>query len=359
MPLTVGLDVRAAVRDPYRGLGRVARSLLHALARCGDLHLVAFRPPDAASLPLPPGIEAATLPAPRRGAFLLDGVAWRIALARRPVDVLHLPAWGVPPGLPVPVVATLHDVTPIRYPESIPGRWTRRRAVRGLRSLHRATLVHAVSRATARDAVRVLGLPPRRVRTVPNGTDPPPGKAGGRREHVLYVGGADPHKRVAMLAALWSGPEAAGLPPLVVAGAAAHSPAVTAAAERAPGRVVPAGTVDDDRLEQLYAGALAVLLPSLWEGFGLPALEGMRHGAIPVLTARAALPEAGGDAALYVPATAPPAAWTDAVSRLVTDPGLAARLRRAALRRAATSGWDRTADGLARVYREAATRSSI
>ncbi len=357
--LRAGFDLRPAAVDPGRGLGRVAASLARALAFREDLEFTVF---------VSSGIHAERwytgrarvvhLPQPRRGAFLWDGPAWRWVLRRHPVDVLHLPAWGVPPGIPVPVVATLHDVTPLRYPAAIPAAGVRRRALQRLGTYRRATLVHAVSRATARDATHVLGIPPGRVRVVPNGVAPAAEDDGGERRHALFVGGADPHKRVAMLARAWVESSAEGLPPLVVAGAAAGHPAVVRAARSRPDRVHCAGTVSEEELGRLYRGAVAVLLPSLWEGFGLPALEGMAHGAVPVLAACSALPEAGGEAALYVPPQAPPARWVDAVLELDRNPGLARRLRAVGLGRAGRSRWAKTAAGLVEVYREAVMRAS-
>ena len=346
--------------DPFRGLGRVTAHLAEALADRVGSELTIFIP---GGLHVPSrwyrsAARVVQLPQPRRGAFLWDGPVWRWILGRHPVDVLHLPAWGVPPGIPVPVVATLHDVTPIRYPASIASVRTRRRAVQRLGTLHRATLLHAVSRATARDAEHALGIPGDRIRVVHNGVTVPDGvDPRGNRSHVLFVGGGAPHKRVDLLLEAWSLPGASGLPPLVVAGGAAEDPAVVAAARSRPDRIRAAGVVDDATLDRLYRGALAVLLPSLWEGYGLPALEGMARGAVPVLTARASLPEVGGDAALYVPAPAGPEAWLGAVRRLLEDPVLHERLVRRGLRLARERTWSRTAGALLEVYREAASRS--
>ncbi len=361
MAISIGFDARAAVLDPHRGLGRVAASLAEALLGREDVVTTIFVPRSSHDISGRWYRDAARivhLPQPRRGAFLWDGPAWRWVLRHHPVDVLHLPAWGVPPGVPLPVVATLHDVTPLRVPESIRSRRVRRRAVQRLGTHHRATLVHAVSRATARDAVHVLGLPPDRIRVVHNGVALREAReACGERRHVLFVGGADPHKRVDLLVRAWSLAEAAGLPPLVVAGGAARDPGVVEAARRHPDRIRAAGIVDDGELEALYGGALAVLLPSLWEGYGLPAAEGMARGAVPVLTARASLPEAGRDAALYLPAGAGPLEWLAAVRRLVEDRELRARLVERGLRRARERTWERTADALVEVYREAVSRS--
>jgi len=359
--LTLGFDARPAVIDPHRGVGRVAAQLAGALLLRDDVSSTVFVPrgahvPEAWYRGL---VRIVQLPQPRRGAFLWDGPAWRWVLGRYPVDVLHLPAWGVPPGVPVPVVATLHDVIPLRFPEAIPSRRVRHRAVQRLGTYGRATLVHAVSRATARDAVHVLGIDPGRVRVVHNGVEMPVGESACDRRHVLYVGGGDPHKRVDLLLEAWALPHAEGVPPLVIAGGAAGRADVAAAAGRLPARIRLAGAVDDSTLEELYRRAVAVVMPSLWEGYGLPVVEGMARGAVPVITARASLPEVGADAALYVPATAGPEAWIGAVRQLVEDPRLRSRLAVRALELAERRSWDRCAEGMVELYRKAAGRGRV
>lgn len=359
-PTTIGFDARAAVVDPHRGIGRVTGELANALLDRPDLEVTLFIPRRSE----PPqrwyrdAAEVVFLPQPRRGAFVWDGPVWRWVLRRHPVEVLHLPAWGVPPGVPAAVVSTLYDVTPLRFPEAIPVASVRHRAVQRLGTHRRATLVHAISRATARDAVHALGISPDRVRVACLGADLQDTMDRGKhaRRHVLFVGGADPHKRVEILLQAWTGPDAGDLPPLVIAGTAARAPAVLAAARVHPERFTPVGIVGPERLAQLYREALAVALPSLWEGYGLPALEGMAAGAVPVITPRGALPEVGSDAALYVPTHAPARAWADAVRRLLADDALSRRLAKRGQQLASHRTWRHAAERLAEIYRQAPER---
>jgi glycosyltransferase involved in cell wall biosynthesis len=107
-------------------------------------------------------------------------------------------------------------------------------------------------------------------------------------------------------------------------------------------RTVELGFVDDDTLAALYRACTALAFPSRYEGFGLPVLEAMSYGAPVVASNASAVPEAGGEAAAYVP-VANPQALATAILRVASDETFAAELRRLGPLHAAEFTWDRTA----------------
>ncbi len=349
--MRIGFDARAAFLDPHRGMGRVARALADALLDTAPGEVVVFVS-HGACVPhswYPRSASVVQLSRPRRGAFLLDPPAWAVTLRRHRVDVLHLPAWGVPPGLPVPTVATFYDATPFRF-HSPPERWRRWRARLATRSLVRATAIHAISRHAAHELRQVTATPEEKVSVIHLGVDPSfaPASVSERPSHLLFVGGTDPHKNLDVLLDVLPELRARVSLPLVVAGPVSREARFRRSEVASLVRVVT--QPGDADLATLYRRALALLVPSRNEGFGLPALEAMACGC-PVIAARAgALPEVCGDAAVLVD-PGDRVAWIEAVAALASDPGRRAALVEAGLARAATFTWRRTAAALLDLYR--------
>jgi glycosyltransferase involved in cell wall biosynthesis len=244
------------------------------------------------------------------------------------------------------VVVVLHDAAVLRNP----GWYSRAYAAWQRRLLpalaRRAVHVVTVSEFSRRELCALLPLPCERVSVVPGGVGaafrPDAGSAGAAaalglaRPYVLCVAARSARKNLAALV-----PAAAALArdgvDVVVAGGGRPQ----FAQEHGLERLRMLGPVPDALLPGLYAGAAAFVLPSRYEGFGLPVLEAMACG-VPVVAADAgALPETCGGAAWL---TAPePGAVRDAVLALLGDEGERRRLRAAGLARAAAFDWDRTA----------------
>jgi glycosyltransferase involved in cell wall biosynthesis len=112
------------------------------------------------------------------------------------------------------------------------------------------------------------------------------------------------------------------------------------------------GMVDPPMLELLYKRASAVVVPSLYEGFGLPILEAMARGKVVVAAKSSSLPEVGGEAALYFHTSATPDQLANVLRVAMSDQALRTRLAKAARARAARFTWDRTAAGVAAVIKQ-------
>jgi glycosyltransferase involved in cell wall biosynthesis len=116
-------------------------------------------------------------------------------------------------------------------------------------------------------------------------------------------------------------------------------------------RVILTGYVSDDEHVWLYKNCYANLYPSLFEGFGLPVLEGMQMGAPTVASSSSSIPEVAGDAAILLDPT-DVEGWAAALGRLHADPGSRAGLREAASHQAARFDWRDSAGALLRLYDE-------
>jgi len=180
--------------------------------------------------------------------------------------------------------------------------------------------------------------------------------------YILFVGTLEPRKNIGALLDAFELllSRRRPVPELLLAGRAAPgSEAWLRRIRQSPlsGRVRHLGYVAEEQRERLYAGARAVVMPSLDEGFGFPALEAMSAG-IPVIAAnRGSLPEVVGDAGWLVDPT-DIEALASAIDAVATDDAAAQRARSAGLARAATFTWDRAAATLHRAYADAIVRRS-
>jgi glycosyltransferase involved in cell wall biosynthesis len=314
-------------------------NLLAELARLDTgLRLVALtRRPDL----VPAGIEAYEVPARNQQLRMALGVPR--ALRRIAPALVHF-QYALPPWPRPPAVVTVHDLSFERDPTvmSRADRMTFRAVVP--RAVRRAARVLTVSQRTKDDLVRLYGVEPAKVVVTPNGVDPAfcpgPGASGGR--YVLFVGGVQARKDpLAALAAA----QQSGLP-LVVAGPEREPGLAQELRER--GADVR-GYVGRDELVELYRHAAALVLPSRYEGFGLPVLEAMATGTPVVATPDPAVREVAGDAALYAPRDE----LGDAVAQAQVERG---RLVAAGLERARRFSWAEAAKRTAAVYREVLER---
>jgi glycosyltransferase involved in cell wall biosynthesis len=345
-PSLIAVDANPAVRDIATGTEVYTRELCRRLsAAAPELAWTFFAAHPADGL----GFDVTVVPFRR----LWSQVRLPIALAAGRANLLFVPAHSVPLAWPGRVLTVVHDLAFERQPEAYAA---------GERALLQATtrwavmrcpVVVAVSESTKADLVERYGVAADRVRVVPNGggeapsIDPAPPQRleelGVTGDYVLQVGRIEPRKnQVAALAAV---ERLDGLT-LVVAGP--ERDAGLTAALRASPRCRVTGLVDAATLELLYARARAVVVPSLYEGFGLPVLEAMSRGKPVVAAGNSSLPEVGGDAAIYVDDPNDPDAFAAAIEKALSDKSLGKKGQE----RARRFTWDACARGVVEVIRE-------
>jgi glycosyltransferase involved in cell wall biosynthesis len=329
MAPTVAIDARAAVRAEIGGVERVAREMARRLPELRPDRYRVVRPPRRLAHRAGHLWEQAALPLIARGDALV-----------------YCPA-NLAPVASRRAVVVIHDVAALRHPEWYSPAYAayQRRLVPAI--ARRAAKVVTVSEFSRGELAAVLGLDPHDVAVVPNGVDPrvfspaaDPGPAraahGLDGPYALAVGTRIARKNAAALRSARDRLAAAGVE-LVLAGSGRS---YMREGEEPPARAL--GYVADDHLPGLYAGAELLLMPSLYEGFGLPCLEAMACGTPVVAADRGALPETCAGAAILVDPD-DPGALADAAAVAASDPAHRARLREAGLARAAELTWDRAA----------------
>ena len=328
MSAPVVIDARAAVRGQIGGVERVAREMVARLP------------------PLAPGRYRVA--APPRALAHRAGHAWEQAwlpLAAARAEVLYCPA-NLAPLASRRTAVVIHDAAGMTHPEWYSPAYVRWQRAVLPRVARRARLVLCPSRFSAEEVARATGIEQGSIEVVPGGVDArfsPNADAGAaraalglERDYALLVGTQIARKNVGALAATAEALAVQGLD-LVAAGSGRHYMKTDA---QAPVRAL--GYVPEQLLPGLYAGAGALVMPSLHEGFGLPCLEAMASGTPVVASRRGALPETCGDAALLVD-PGDPGQVSRAVLEAALEPATRERLVAAGLERARAFSWERSA----------------
>ncbi|MBK8101638.1 MAG: glycosyltransferase family 4 protein [Planctomycetes bacterium] len=314
--MTVVFDGTALGEGPITGVARAFWNGLAAYLPIADAPPRLLLPPHCP----PPDLPIDIVPAPTgrwRRQWQLPRLLRRLA-----ASVLHSPVAAVPLRAPCPTIATLHDL-PWLSPESgeRTGAWRRFATIRSVRS---AAAVLAPSTFT-RTAAQTL-VDPTRLHLVPNASPlPPPAPLAPRDGPLLMLGDSRPRKNRERLQRAWelARTTAPGLPPLRLCGP-------------------PDAWLDERDKTPLLRRCAAVVQFSLFEGFGLPVLEGLAHGAPVACADIPPFREIAGDAALF----ADPRdvdAIAAALRQITSDQPLRARLQQRGPERAAAFTPERTA----------------
>lgn len=347
---TVAVDLNPATREMVTGTETFARevgSRLQAAAPELRWRFIASRARSGL------GVDLMVVPFPR----LWSQVRLPVELARTHADLLFVPSHAVPFVWPGKALTVVHDLAFERHPQAYSASERAYLQLTTRWAVMRCPLLITVSESTKSDLISLYGVKPDRIRVVPLGggetvarTLAPPSRLaelGLEGQFVLQVGRIEARKnQAAALAAVER------LDGVTLAVAGHERDEALAARLRASSRCRVLGRVDKPTLELLYEHAGAVVVPSLYEGFGLPVLEAMARGKVVVAAATSSLPEVGGDAALYVEDPGDPEALAKSLETALSDKKLRIKVGRLARERAASFTWDRCAAGVAAVIRE-------
>jgi alpha-1,3-rhamnosyl/mannosyltransferase len=321
----IGIDARKIADF---GIGTYIRGLL------GEIDYVVFAPKGA---PVPRGLEHVVVDAPHYSVRELIAVGR--AADRAKLDLFHAPHYVVP-FTSVPLAVTIHDLIHLHQPQRNPLAPLYARTMIG-RAIRKARVVLTVSETVKGQLENEFGA--RDVVVSPNGVDPRFSPSPAAKTHFLYVGNDKPHKNVAALVEAFA--RTRGGSKLILAGGPferfAHREGVEIR-----------GFVSNLELVELYRSAIAVVLPSHEEGFGIPAVEAMACGSAVITSLAPALVEITGDAAMHVDARSIDA-LADAMTRVAGDASLRDSLAARGLQRARFFTWKRCADAVRDAFERA------
>jgi glycosyltransferase involved in cell wall biosynthesis len=364
----VAIDARTATPH-FPGIGRYVGSLIRHLAALPSefsFAMVLDRPAEEGGL-LPQ--QAVMIHSRHSVRSLSQQWAVRADLHRAGVSLYHSPFYLMPywPGLPV--VVTFYDLIPLLYPRYFTlFQRTVYRFGHAL-ALRRASHAIAISESTKKDLIDEFEIPRAAVSVISLAAgaqfvrvsleriEAVRAAYGLPERYVLYVGANKPHKNLPRLVESWAMLVRDGRIPgvhLVIAGPwdlRYPEAKAIAAQEGLAGKVIFVGEVPEKDLPALYSGAMLSVLPSQYEGFGLPVLEAMACGTPVLCSTVSSLPEVAGDAAAFCD----PGDTSDMAEKLallLSDRERLGELAEKGIRRAATFTWERTARETLAVYRE-------
>ena len=359
-PVAVAMDVTPLL-GVRTGVGASVAGFLHAVSEDPELAITGYglsaHAGKSLSGHLPPSVRPGRrIPIPA-SALLRTWARVDHPTVERwagPVDVVHGTNFVVPPSRKAARLVTVHDLTPVRFPELCSATSLRYPALIR-RAVEQGASVHTVSRAMADEVMEFFGVGPDRVHVIHNGVTPlsaPRPRREAEPPYILAIGTVEPRKGLPDLVAAFDR-VADSIPDvhLTIAGPSGWGEdalATSVRRSRHAGRIRRLGWTDDRN--SLIAGARVLAYPSLYEGFGLPPLEAMSLGIPVVATSAGAIPEVVGDAAVLVEPH-DVAALAEGLLTVLRDPTTRDRLVTAGSERVGLFTWAQAGEQLALLYR--------
>jgi glycosyltransferase involved in cell wall biosynthesis len=362
--LHIGIDARLT---GYRvgGISTYTRRLIHALAQIDTHNRYTIFHSRRAGEPITADFDSTGLWTPPHHRF--ERLALSVELLRHRLDVLHSPDFVPPLRGARRHIITVHDLTFLHDPQHKDAAARRYYNDQITYAVRHADHILSVSTATKTDLMDLLNVPPDKITVQPHGVDPrfqplsPESLAQHRaaldlpESFILFVGTLEPRKNIpALLDAYEQLPDA---PPLVLAGQRGwlfdDTMTRIEAMQQRGLPIIHRADIDDDTLPALYNLAAVLVLPSFYEGFGLPTLEAMACGTPVIASNCSSLPEVVGDAGALIDPD-DPAALASALAKALNDTNWRQSMRDAGLRRARNFTWQRSAEIALSVYESGA-----
>ncbi|MCL6430672.1 MAG: glycosyltransferase family 4 protein [Anaerolineae bacterium] len=368
--MLIGIDASRAAVDQRTGTENYSVQVIRGLVQAGRdhrfrLYLRSSPSPPHGLLPEGPQVHWRKV-GPRR---LWTHVGLSCEMLRNPPDVLFIPAHVVPIYHPRATVVTVHDIGYRYYPQhhTLPSRLYLDLSTRLSCRVARRVIVD--SESTARDLVREYRVAPGKITVVYPGVNPAMSRAdraaqevvrrryGLERPFLLYLGTIQPRKNLSHLIEAFARlPRDLGNVDLALVGGTGWLVGEIFRRVDELGledRVHFVGYVPDGDLPALLSAAECLVMPSLYEGFGLPVLEAMACGTAVVCSDASSLPEAAGEAALFF-SPYDVQEMADAMVRVLTDAALRQTLVERGYAHVARFSWERASREVLDVLTEAA-----
>jgi glycosyltransferase involved in cell wall biosynthesis len=366
--IRIGIDSRLTY---YRtgGTATYIRELVHALAALDkeNAYTVFRSRKQSAQDVETDGFPQAALWTPSH--HRLERLALSVELLPYRLDVWHSPDFIPPQRGARHHVITVHDLTFVHYPQYLTDDSRRYYNDQIQWAVDHADHILTVSESAKNDMLQMLNVKPEKITVQPHGVDPqhyrplePQAIATALRPYdievgyFLFVGTVEPRKNLDGLLTAYAEVRAqrTDAPELVIIGKPGWLADQLIERLKVASHIRWLDNVSNEEMPAFYSGARALVLPSFYEGFGLPALEAMACGTIPIVSNRSSLPEVVGDVGLQINPD-DPASITQAMQQILdADSTWLAEQRSAGLAHSKTFTWQRSAEIARDVYEKAA-----